>query len=459
MTPTPAIRTSSHRRHLPRALLAGTLLAVGLAAAQPAVAADPPHQPEHQQIRTCDESACLVAWAVLDSDHDGVSDGDERAAGTDPYDANSRPPMQHLADLMVARELPSFEAGRATFLAIPAEIMAMRGHEADNPLDAFPLGGRKDALSRLGISAETMAAAGVDPSRTGFSLGLDHPSKDGVPAAIRVAATRISLVSAGGGAFGGLVSPFGNGGVASIEHSSGPTVTTMRDGTVETFTSDGHGHAAGTITFPGSDSPDVNFTQTTTTSVDNDTTTVTTHRENRHPETNELVSDVTHVHDSNAAGITVDVHKVVVPVKDENGTVTGTTVTTDVTVRDNGKVIAQGTQTQTCDAKGENCGYYNPDAEDGSVLTPEMIVVFEGKLGSTIRTVEGWTPPVVDGDAKDPNDPGVIMLIDPEAALEALVISPLRVTTAQPEVDPDHPRPGQNGPIGGGQEGCSRGQC
>jgi hypothetical protein len=167
----------------------------------PAEAADEPVA-ARGFARVCDPSACLIAWEVVDSDGDGVSDADEAVAGTDPHDAASHPPVRQLADLLVERTLPSFEAGLATMVALPADLIEL--HEkatgerlSQFDLGAFDVGQRKETMSRLGISAEAMAEAGVDPTRGGLTVGLDRPSKDdgGMPA-VRVGGVDVATISA-----------------------------------------------------------------------------------------------------------------------------------------------------------------------------------------------------------------------------------------------------------------------
>ncbi len=80
---------------------------------------------------------------------------DERVAGTDPFDAGSRPSLQVVVELAFGRKLPSFEAGLAFVQVMPADIhLAMR--EVGRELPAPPVieGGpeRADSLTRFGIS-------------------------------------------------------------------------------------------------------------------------------------------------------------------------------------------------------------------------------------------------------------------------------------------------------------------
>jgi hypothetical protein len=467
MTTTPALPTDSprtDRRHRGRrtAILSGTLLALGLAVAQPASAAERPRN-DLKTIRSCDVTACLVAWGVVDSDGDGVSNADERMAGTDPHDPNSRPPMTHLAELLVARQLPSFEAGLATFQVMPAEIMAMRGDEVDNPLTAFPLGGRKDSLTRLGISAETMAASGVDPGRTGFTLGLDHPSKDGGLPPVRLGGIAVNLISAGEvgtkNSTGDDLAPLVPPGVRSTSMSGDFTWTTYKDGSKDTTQYIGNDTTVGG--HQDKDGNDEYYWKETVSRTENADGSTTTTLDREVIDTKGDVVSETHVVEHKSGDYTTTVTTTTKDVRDSEGNKTGTETTSTVTVKDgDGKVVAEGSQKTTCDAAGENCtsGYINADAESDTIITPEMIVTAEGKLGSTIRTVEGWDLPSV-GAAENPNDPGLIMLVDAETAMDYTVLTPMRVTEAQPEMRSDLPNPVRDGTFGGGAGAGCEGLC
>jgi hypothetical protein len=85
----------------------------------------------------CDATGCYVAWRVVDSDRDGVSDADEIMSGTDPHDPASRPGLVHLAELGFEHRLPSFEAGLGAFVALPAEIVHAREKTGVDLLGAF----------------------------------------------------------------------------------------------------------------------------------------------------------------------------------------------------------------------------------------------------------------------------------------------------------------------------------
>jgi hypothetical protein len=122
--------------------------------------------------------------------------------------------------------------------------------------DGFPVTSRGETLSRLGISTEVMKEHGVDPGRTGFTIGLEHTSKDdrGMPP-IRVGGVDLMTISFGSAEHGASTEdaaagaekdhtpvppdddleplkdlPFG-GEVGEAKTSSGGVVTEFKDGT------------------------------------------------------------------------------------------------------------------------------------------------------------------------------------------------------------------------------------
>jgi hypothetical protein len=153
-----------------------------------------------ENARICDPSGCYIAWRVVDSDHDGVSDADELMAGTDPYDAKSRPRLIVVAELRGKEQLPSFEAGLGAFVVFPPELQTMIEKTKDDPLGdimvAFPLTKeRSDTLTRLGISSELMVEHGVDVTSDGFTIGPLVKSKETGGFEPRMGGVEIRLIS------------------------------------------------------------------------------------------------------------------------------------------------------------------------------------------------------------------------------------------------------------------------
>ncbi len=157
--------------------------------------------PELRHLRVCDLSACYYAWNVVDSDGDGYNDADEIVAGSDPYDPKSRPGLSLIVDLIGAQMLPTFEFGVGRIIVNPAELQAeleARIGEQESPLAAFPLGERKDALTRMGLDTELLAKHGYDAEFDGLTLVLQNNPKSGLPER-RVGGVRVDLISAGEG--------------------------------------------------------------------------------------------------------------------------------------------------------------------------------------------------------------------------------------------------------------------
>ena len=219
----------------PALLVSAVVVALGFTSAiRPALAADP----ELRHIRVCDTSACYYAWNVADTDGDGYNDADEIVAGTDPYDPNSRPPLSLIIDLIGAQMLPTFEFGVGKIVVNPAELQAAleaHGGGQESPLPAFPLGERKDALTRMGLDSELLAEHGYDAGFDGLTLVLGHDDQ-GAPAR-RVGGVDIRLISAGDE----NTDPVENDVVDFINHDDGATTLILDNGDSVYMGVDGHG--------------------------------------------------------------------------------------------------------------------------------------------------------------------------------------------------------------------------
>jgi Bacterial TSP3 repeat len=219
----------------PALLVSAVMVALGLTCAmRPAMAADP----ELRHIRVCDMSACYYAWNVVDSDGDGYNDADEIVAGSDPHDAKSHPLLSLIVDLIGAQLLPTFEFGVGQMIVNPAELQAeleARGGGQDSPLAAFPLGDRKDALTRMGLDSGLLAKHGYDSGFDGLTLVRGHDDK-GAPVR-RVGGVDIRLISAGDE----NTDPQINDVVDFINHDDGSTTLILDNGDSIHMAVDGHG--------------------------------------------------------------------------------------------------------------------------------------------------------------------------------------------------------------------------
>lgn len=214
-------------------LCAALAAALGLAA--------PAAQAEDSQLRTlrvCDRSACYIAWNVVDSDGDGYNDADEIVAGTDPYDAGSHPDLPQLRDLIGAQQLPTFEFGVGKMVIKPAELHTMLEEYGggESPLTAFPLGERKDAMTRLGLDTELLAEHGYDAEFDGLTLVRGHDDND-APVR-RVGGVDIRLISTETTDDGEAQI---NDVVDFINHDDGATTLILDNGDSIHMTVDGHG--------------------------------------------------------------------------------------------------------------------------------------------------------------------------------------------------------------------------
>ena len=137
-----------------RRRVAAAVAGITLAFAAAAAAAPAPNQ-WSRKVSACLRDACILT-AAIDSDGDGVADVDEVAAGTDPYDARSRPGGRLLLEMARARKLPSYAKGFTTIVVLPTTApdgSALFGGE-------FALPGRKSTLEKLGITSELLK--GID---------------------------------------------------------------------------------------------------------------------------------------------------------------------------------------------------------------------------------------------------------------------------------------------------------
>ena len=420
-------------------VLAGSLLVgaavAGVAGVGPAQAGEPDRSDRPQQVRLCDPSGCLVAGEVVDSDGDGVSDADELVAGTDPYRADSVPALRDLVELSADRRLPSFEAGRSVFVLLPADLVERAEKLADDRLGAydlegFPLPARGDSLKRLGIDEGQLKELGIDPARSGMTIGLDENRKEdsGLPAR-RVGGVDMRLISDDEGAGGttpttkpgGSTTPTTGGGSTTPTTGGGSTTPTTGGSSTPTTGGGTSGGGTGGGTGTGSGG-----------SGDDDLVPLTG-----------LVN----------GGIKYD------------GVIDGV----HFTWFNDGSSIAQGNGWGfSINAEGDvvtwrvepDKDHSDPDATTVDGPTPEQVEAVARRLGSVTRTVDGWRG--VDTGGEVPTRKGTLVAyVESGTGLDlVLAFADPKVTTAQPEAHPDLPNPGLAAPTGGDTPGsCGNAVC
>ena len=464
-----------------RHLAFATVLGAALLPALPAHAADPPkNRWLDTRLALCDATACYFAWGALDSDGDGVSNADELAARTDPYDPDSRPGLRHIVELGGARGLPTFENGMGSFLLVPAEVLALRDRAGlDVAAGAFPLPTRGDALSRLGIDSKTLDGLGISLERDGLTVGLG-----GLREGDQLPPTRAGTISAGSV---NTINPIGpgsanavnNGGVKSYHANSDDTVITVeyRNGSSATQRETRPGVFRTEWTSPSGTMVQVVTTRESAREERNGATDVTTETVYEDGDGNVLAKVVTTTH--TGANGSKSTHTVATTYQYQDGKHTGTTVKTTEGADDGKGGTTESSSTQKCDANGENCtgagtdsgngseegdypeddggtavGYWDTEGSDVAYVSQELLAGVLKVRGATITTMQGWTPPGLEGQPKSTRDPSTIALYDGDQLSGSFTMTdPFRVTRAQPEFHPGLPDPVRGTPPSTG--GCN----
>lgn len=422
-------------------------------------------KPVKHLTRLCDPTGCLVAWAVADSDGDGVCDADELVAGTDPFDPLSKPSLTIVVSLAADHKLPSLENGLAALVVFPDEIIKAREKFTVDLLGAFQMNTRKDTLTRLGISADLLSSHGISAGQ-GLTIGLDHPSKDGGLPGRKVGGIDASLISAGGGTPTPTV---GGGGVKEVyEMRWGTKVTVYNDKSTKSVDKIPLGVVITTTNSKGDTVSKVTETGTSST-----TGSITTTTKNTKTESGDgaLLSTV-QVDSVSQGGTTVVTTVTTEYINDASGKAVGTKITTKVETFGKDGSYSSAESRKACDANGKQCSepqgttdgtgskYIDPEYAYSNMVTIDPAGV-DGVLrmrGAAVNVVQGWTAPGLENDPKNPRDPSTVELVDSDTGLFYLLVEPLRVTTAQPEGRPDLPNPmdGATPKSGGGCNGlCS----
>ncbi len=374
--------------------------------APPASAAGPRPEP----VLVCETGICLLDPSGVDSDGDGWSDADERAAGTDPSDAQSHPRILEVLDAYTSGAVRPDGFARREVLVLPTQ--APDGTALASDLFAFGPK-RGDALTRLGVNPERLG--GVDVSN-GLRVVLDLGSKDpgtGRPPA-KVGGVNMSEI-------GWLVH-------TTEKDGQGNLVTTVLTGGFSSVTKDGfvfvdnkgveHQSVSSDITRTGKDgaTTTTNTVSSREKNPDGSSTTVTTTwSETKDKDGKTVLSTYTVTNTTvDDKGNKTEVVNRTVTAKDGSQTVETTTTTTD----------AAGKSTTTRVCTGDLCNALTSGEVDGAppvvpggtlVVTPEQSEAFEKIQGTD--TNQGDTPVEVGPEDVEPPmysplHPGLI-LVDP----------------------------------------------
>jgi hypothetical protein len=318
-------------------------------------------------------------------------------------------------------------------------------------------------MTRAGIDAGQISKAGIDLEKDGLTLGLDGISTGSPP--MRIGGMNASRVCAGSGH-----RAVEHGGVQSVWRSSDGSRTdiTYFDGSRESVTPLKGGSPNDTRTTwtnpdgsPGGSANTRNKPTTMDGDVQVDTSMTTVYGTD-----DKLEAHISTSTRTSPDGTVITTKETIIYNKDDSGNITSITKVTEVQADYPDGYSSVGAVVEECDAGGESCvavaysytnnqdeEYINPDADDTTFVSVEVV---EGKLrlrGAAVTVVQGWAAPGFEEEPENPLNPTTIALIDEELGSTYLLVEPLRITEAQPEPHPDLPNPYQDG--GGCWPKCS----
>lgn len=414
-------------------------------AATPAVHAGPPPPPV-----VCAQNVCLIVVETLaDSDGDGFADVDEKAYGSDPYDANSHPPVLDVIAGVLHGTTPSFTEHATELVVLP--LLQSNRETVVTGLGSFSLPATSKE-QRAGLTLHQQF--GIDADFNGFRL---DPGQFVSSSGSSAPGGKWSLVAGGTTSSGpdATQATFGKDGsvkgtVLSTD-SKGTTLTSIdARRTPDGGTTTTHVTQPATVGADGRVTTSGPTTTTTTSTTPKDhfgnsntsTTTVTT--DEGGATTNYTNVDTTNYRDGTKGS------DVTVVSYNPDGSRTETTGHVEQDAE--GTITSASWETTSYDAKGNKTGGTKGSCETTSCFAEpdlEMAMGWAGpltnadwervavKLGSTIYTKEGWTPPNIGEPIMTNTRFGpLVALLDPESAVTVIAAGAPTFTSAQPDYDP-----------------------